>query len=62
MTTTQGNLRGNLIGVVSILLTAVVAQLVGSPLPDIFGLDTFVWIILVGLCVVILFMMDVFER
>ncbi|GAA5060891.1 hypothetical protein GCM10025751_46530 [Haladaptatus pallidirubidus] len=62
MSTEHRRLRGIVIGIVSILLSAVVIQLSGSPLPDLFGLDAFIWFALIGLGVIILHLMGVFER
>lgn len=62
MSTENRRTRGNVIGIVSILLTAIAVQLSGSPLPDFFGLDTFVWFTLFGLGVIILHTVGVFGK
>ncbi len=61
MSTENGRVRGNVIGIISVLLTAVAVQLSGSPLPDFFGLDAFVWFDVVGLGVLILHTSGFFE-
>ncbi|GKZ12765.1 hypothetical protein [Haladaptatus sp. T7] len=62
MSTESRRVRGNVIGIVSILLAAVAVQLSGSPLPDFLGLDAFVWFDVVGAGVLILHTSGVFEE
>jgi hypothetical protein len=61
MSTENGRDRGNVIGIISILLSAVAVQLGGSPLLDFFGLDAFVWFTVVGAGVLLLYTSGVFE-
>lgn len=61
MNTESRHVRSNVIGIVSILLTTMAVQLSGSPLPDFFGLDAFVWVTVVGLGVLLLHTSGFFE-